>query len=72
MQSGASEYIAELEDAYETMLGKEFGGAELSRGQWQKIAIARAYFRDAELLILDEPTAALVSDDKNISRLITA
>jgi ATP-binding cassette subfamily B protein len=42
------------------MLGKWFkGGAELSGGEWQKIALARAYMRDAQLLVLDEPTAAL-------------
>ncbi|MEM6378914.1 MAG: ABC transporter ATP-binding protein, partial [Bacteroidota bacterium] len=45
---------------YEQFLGKRFkDGLELSGGQWQKIALARAYMRDAELLILDEPTAAL-------------
>jgi ATP-binding cassette subfamily B protein len=42
------------------MLGKRFtGGVDLSGGQWQKIALARAYMRDAQLIILDEPTAAL-------------
>ena len=42
------------------MLGKRFeGGADLSGGEWQKLALARAYLRDAQLLILDEPTAAL-------------
>ena len=42
------------------MIGKRFrGGVDLSGGEWQKIAIARAYMRDAQLLILDEPTAAL-------------
>lgn len=57
--SGADEMIQQLAAGYDTFLGKEFDGAELSQGQWQKIAIARAYVRDAELLILDEPTAAL-------------
>ncbi len=45
---------------YEQMLGRRFdGGVDLSGGEWQKIALARAYLRDAQLLILDEPTAAL-------------
>ena len=44
----------------DTTLGRTFeGGQDLSGGQWQKIAIARAYFRDAKVLVLDEPTAAL-------------
>lgn len=57
--AGADEMIQTFPDQYETMLGKEFGGEELSQGQWQKIAVARAYIKDAELLILDEPTASL-------------
>ncbi len=49
-----------LPQGYETSLGKQFDGTELSGGQWQKLAIARAFFRkDAQVLILDEPTAAL-------------
>ena len=57
--SGADSFIRSLPEGYETLLGKEFGGLELSGGQWQKIAVARAYFRDSELLVLDEPTASL-------------
>jgi ATP-binding cassette subfamily B protein len=40
-------------------LGREFGGRELSGGEWQKLALARAFVRDSQLLVLDEPTAAL-------------
>lgn len=59
-RSLANEVIAKLPKGYEQMLGKLFkGGVDLSGGEWQKIAIARAYMREAQLLILDEPTAAL-------------
>jgi ATP-binding cassette subfamily B protein len=52
--------ISKLERGYDHMLGRRFdGGADLSGGEWQKIGLARAYMRDAAVLILDEPTAAL-------------
>lgn len=59
-RSQADGVIARLPGQYEQMIGKRFkNGVELSGGEWQKIAIARAYMREAEVLILDEPTAAL-------------
>ncbi len=59
-KSLADTVIEPLPQKYQQMLGKRFaGGVDLSGGQWQKIALARAYMRDAQLLILDEPTAAL-------------
>lgn len=58
--AGAAELIATLPLGYETILSRHFkGGRELSLGEWQRIAIARAFQRDAQLLILDEPTASL-------------
>jgi ATP-binding cassette, subfamily B, bacterial len=59
-QAGADAVIHRLPQGDETLLGREFeGGVELSGGEWQKIALARAFMRDAPFLILDEPTAAL-------------
>jgi ATP-binding cassette subfamily B protein len=60
VKGGADEVIEDLPQGYETMLGHWFErGRELSGGQWQKIALGRAFMRDAEVLVLDEPTAAL-------------
>ena len=59
-RSGADEMAARLPGGLETPLGREFhDGSELSVGQWQKLAIARAYLRDGEILVLDEPASAL-------------
>ena len=46
-------------DGFDTMLGKEFGGLDLSGGEWQKLAMARGYYRQGDIIVLDEPTAAL-------------
>ena len=59
-QSMADILVQRLPDKYDQALGKRFNqGVELSGGEWQKIALARAYMKDAQLFILDEPTAAL-------------
>ena len=59
-KSLANDVIEQLPNKYNQMLGKRFSdGVELSGGQWQKVALARAYMRDAQLIILDEPTSAL-------------
>ncbi|WP_169947637.1 ABC transporter ATP-binding protein [Microbispora sp. H11081] len=58
--AGADQVIAELRHGYRTLLDRRFkNGHELSGGQWQRIAVARGFYRDAPLLICDEPTAAL-------------
>jgi ATP-binding cassette, subfamily B, bacterial len=59
-KSLADQVIDRLPMKYDQMLGRKFeGGVDLSGGEWQKLAIARAYLRDAQVLVLDEPTAAL-------------
>ena len=59
-QAGIHDVFAGLAKGYDSLLGPEFlGGVDISGGQWQRIALARAFFRDAPLIILDEPTAAL-------------
>jgi len=59
--AGATSLIEGLPQSYETVLGKWFGGAELSVGEWQRIALARAYLREANIVVLDEPTSAMDS-----------
>ena len=59
-RAGVDRFVDGLAKGYDTLLGREFfGGYDLSIGQWQRLALARAFFRDASLVILDEPTAAL-------------
>lgn len=59
-RAGADGYLRRLPNGYATSLSPQFfGGSDLSGGQWQRLALARAFFRDADLVILDEPTASL-------------
>lgn len=60
MQAGVHEAIMRLPRGYDTRLGRQFmGGHELSGGQWQRLALARAFYRGGDFLVMDEPTAAL-------------
>jgi ATP-binding cassette subfamily B protein len=64
-KSGAHPLILGLPEGYETTLGRWFSkGRDLSGGEWQKIALARAFMRDCEVLVLDEPTAALDAENE--------
>ena len=59
-----------LSQGYDTVLSREFGGTELSGGEWQRVAIARGLYRDHEIIILDEPTAAIDPiEESNIFRM---
>ena len=59
-RSGADRFLRRLPEGYDSILGRMFdNGQDLSVGQWQRVAVARAFFRDAPFVILDEPTAAL-------------
>jgi ATP-binding cassette, subfamily B, bacterial len=70
LKSGADELIRGLPEGYDTTLGRWFhNGRDLSGGEWQKIALARAFMRECDLLVLDEPTAAL--DAENELRVFT-
>ncbi|GIK72615.1 MAG: multidrug ABC transporter permease [Chloroflexota bacterium] len=63
--AGAVEIIGKLPEGYDTVLGKWFGYTQLSTGEWQRLALARAFVRDADLVILDEPTSAMDSWAEN-------
>ncbi len=65
-KSTSSGFIEELENKYEHMIGVEFGGIEPSKGQRQKLAIARAFYKGKRFLILDEPTASIDADSADI------
>lgn len=59
-KSGAADFIESLPNKYDTKLEKSWtGGTDISLGQWQKLAISRAFMNDAAIIILDEPTASL-------------
>ncbi len=63
--AGAEEIIKSLPESYDTMLGRWFGGEQLSIGQWQRMALARAFMRRSKVLILDEPTASIDAEGEH-------
>jgi ATP-binding cassette subfamily B protein len=64
-RAGADEIVKSLPDGWDAMLGRWFGGEQLSIGQWQRMALARAFMRRSRLLILDEPTAAIDAEGEH-------
>jgi len=64
-QAGADALVEALPHGYDTMLGRWFGGEQLSVGQWQRMALARAFMRKSRILILDEPTAAIDAEGEH-------
>ena len=64
-EAGADGPIQRLPEAYDSLLGRWFGGHELSTGEWQRIALARAFLRQSPIIILDEPTSAMDSWAEN-------
>lgn len=66
VQSTSHGFIDELKDKYENMIGVEFGGIEPSKGQRQKLAIARAFYKGNKLLVLDEPTASIDAESASL------
>lgn len=63
--AGADGIIESLPEGYESILGRWFGGAQLSVGQWQRMALARAFMRKSRILILDEPTASIDAEGEH-------
>jgi ATP-binding cassette subfamily B protein len=61
LAGGSDQFILDLPQGYQTPMGKWFGGSELSSGQWQRLALSRAFYREAGLILLDEPTAMMDS-----------